>query len=408
MNSSKIMEIFDQTAYVRTGGSSEELKTARYLLKQIEALGVEAQIEEFPVQMGDIEEADLLLGGISVPCEGYRCAGSAEVEAPFYYLTGRDPYSLSQCRGKIVMVDGYLGYWVYQDLLENGAVGFITYSGNANYTDRDIDRRELRAMVHQGRKIPGVNINAKSAISMVKARPETARIILKQKEFQGSSRNVVLDLPGETEEMIVLTAHYDSAPLSVGTYDNMSGSVGLLALAEYFVSHPHRYGLRFVWCGSEERGLLGSKAYCAMHESELSRVVLNINLDMIGSIMGKFICCATAEDALWQYVSYMGCELGFGVEGYQGVYSSDSTPFADHGVPSLSLARDAAENVATIHNRYDTVAVMSGRQMEEDIAFIQAFVDRMANARCCPVKREIPENMKEKLDYYMCRKREKK
>ena len=90
-----------------------------------------------------------------------------------------------------------------------------------------------------------------------------------------------------------------------------------------------------------------------------------------------------------------------------GFYSSDSTPFADKGVPSMSLARDAASNVATIHNRYDTVAVMSGVQMEEDIAFIQAFVERMANAKCCPVKREIPENMKEKLDYYLCRKREK-
>ena len=160
MNSNKIMEIFDQTAYVRTGGSQEELKTARYLEKQIAAFGGEASLESFEVQMGEIQEADLIVGGVSIPCEGYRCAGNAEIEAPFYYLASRDPYSLSQCRGKIVMVDGYLGYWVYQDLLANGALGFITYSGNANYTDRDIDRRELRAMVHQGNKIPGVNIIA--------------------------------------------------------------------------------------------------------------------------------------------------------------------------------------------------------------------------------------------------------
>ena len=407
MNSNKILEIFDQTAYVRTGGSSEELKTARYLLKQIAAFGVEAGLEPFEVQMGDIEEADLEIDGISIPCEGYRCAGSAEVEAPFCYLTGKDAYSLSQCKGKIVLVDGYLGYWMYQDLLENGAVGFITYSGNANYTDRDIDRRELRAMVHQGRKIPGVNINAKSAISLVKNRPGTAKITLKQKESMGTSHNVVLDLPGETDQVILLSAHYDSTPLSVGTYDNMSGSVGLLALAEYFAGHDHRFSLRFVWCGSEERGLLGSKAYCQMHENELSNIVLNINLDMIGSIMGKFICCATAEDSLWQYVEFLGCEKGFGVTGSQGVYSSDSTPFADRGIPSMSLARDASSNVAAIHNRYDTVAVMSGKQMEDDIEFIRFLVERFANFKCCPVKRRIPDNMKEKLDYYLCRRREK-
>ena len=404
MDANQILKIFDDTAYVRTGGSSEELKTARYLLNRLESYGVEGKLESFEVQMSDMEEAELLVGGVMVPCEGYRCSGSGEVEAPFYYLRSKDPYSLSQCRGKIVMVDGYLGYWTYQDLLENGAVGFITYSGNANYVDRDIDRRELRAHVHQGRKIPGVNINAKSAITLVKNRPETAKIVLKQSEYTGKSHNVVLDIPGQTDKTIVLSAHYDSVPLSVGTYDNMSGCVGLLAMAEYFAAHPTHHSLRFIWCGSEERGLLGSKAYCRDHD--LSDVVLNVNLDMIGSIMGKFICCATAEDALWQYVNYLGCELGFGVEGSQGVYSSDSTPFADAGVPSMSLARDAASNVATIHNRFDTVAVMSGEQMVEDIAFIQALVERLANARICPVKREIPEKMKEKLDYYLCRKRE--
>lgn len=406
MNANEIMKIFDQTAYVRTGGSSEELKTARYLQHKIESFGCQATLEPFDVQMGDIEDAELLVDGILVPCEGYRCAGSSEVEAPFYYLRGNDPFSLSQCKGKIVMVDGYLGYWMYQDLMEHGAVGFITYSGNANYADRDIDKRELREQVHKGNKIPGVNINAKSAISLVKSAPKTAKIILKQKEYVAQSHNVVLDLPGEISDTIVLTAHYDSTPLSVGIYDNMSGSVGLLALAEYFAAHPHRCGLRFVWCGSEERGLLGSKAYCQQHD--LSDVVLNINLDMIGSIMGKFICCATAEDALWQYITYLGCELGFPVSGSQGVYSSDSTPFADAGVPSVSLARDASGNVATIHNRYDTAAVMSGQQMVEDIEFIRVFTERMANAQFCPVSKKIPENMKEKLDYYLCRKREEK
>ena len=46
--------------------------------------------------------------------------------------------------------------------------------------------------------------------------------------------------------------------------------------------------------------------------------------------------------------------------------------------------------------------------MEKDIAFICGFADRMANAVRIPVAREIPDNMKEKLDIYLCRKRDKK
>lgn len=408
MKPNEIMQIFEDTAYVRMGGTDEELKTARYLQQKVAALGLSAEIESFPVDMADMEEDGLWVDGESITCKGYRNAGSGTVEAPLYYLRARDKWSLSNCRGKIVLVDGYMGYWLYQDLLENGAVGFITYDGNVNYTDFDIDQRELRSFVHKGNKIPGVNINAKTAVALVKKGFQTARIHLKQHEYTGESRNVVLDMPGEKPEYIVFSAHYDSTSLSQGAYDNMSGSVGLLGIAEYFTTHPHKYGLRFVWCGSEERGLLGSEAYCAAHEEDLKNVVLNINLDMIGCIMGKLIYCCTTEEKLCHYIEYFAAEQGMEIEGSQGVYSSDSTPFADHGVPALSFARASSPNTATIHNSYDTIALMSGEQMAQDIAFLNAFSDRMANAALCPVDREIPENMKEKLDEYLCRKRPKK
>ena len=404
MDSNKIMSIFEDTAYVRMGGSPEELKTAQYLQNQIAELGLKAEIVPFDVDMATISEAKLLVDGEEVTCKGYLCAGSHEVEAPFYYLRSSDPYGLSLCKGKIVMVDGYMGYWMYQDLLENGAVGFITYDGNANYADFDIDQRELRSFVSKGNKIPGVNINAKTAVELIRKGASSAKIVLRQEEYTGQSHNVVLDMPGETDEYISVTAHYDSTSLSQGAYDNMSGSVGLLGIAEYFTKHPHRYGLRFIWCGSEERGLLGAKAYCAKEEN-LKGCVLNINLDMIGCIMGKFIYCVTGEEKLCNYLSYFGMEQGFSITGKQDVYSSDSTPFADKGIPAVSFARIAPQNTATIHNSYDTMAVMKGEQMVADIAFICAFADRMAKAVRMPVAKEMPDGMKDKLDIYLCRKR---
>ena len=408
MDQKQIMQIFEDTAYVRMGGSAEELRAAEYLKAKCAEFGCEATIEAFEVQMATIQEAVLTVDGKQIVCKGYLNAGSWEVEAPFYYLRSTDPYALSQCKGKIVMLDGYMGHWMYQDIRENGAVGFITYDGNANYSDRDIDQRELRATVSNGNKLPGVNINAKDAIELIKGGAKTAKIVLKQEEYTSHSHNVVLDLPGEIDEYIVLTAHYDSTSLSQGAYDNMSGSVGILGVAEHFAKQPHRYGLRFVWCGSEERGLLGAKAYCRDHEEKLAKIALNINLDMIGCIMGRFIACCTTEEALTHYITYMGNELGFSVATRQEVYSSDSTPFADKGVPALSFARIAPQNTATIHNSYDTMAVMSGEQMVQDIAFITAFTARMANAVRCPVERKIPDNMKDKLDIYLTRKRDKK
>ncbi len=406
MNTQQIMKIFEETAYVRMGGSPEELRCAEYIQAKVGELGLEAQIVPFEVPMSNMQAARFLADGMEIPCKGYLCAGNADLEAPFYYLRGSDAYSLSQCRGKIVLVDGYLKYWLYQDLLENGAVGFVTYDGHVNYTDRDIDQRELRSHVHKGNRIPGVNINVKDAVELIRKGVSHARILLNQEEYTGNSYNVVLDMPGQREEYIAFSAHYDSTSLSQGAYDNMSGAIGLLGIAEYFASHPHSYGLRFLWCGSEERGLLGAKAYCA-EEKTLKNCVLNINLDMIGSVMGKFFACATAEEKVCHYIEYLASEIGMEIRTEQDVYSSDSTAFADKGVPAVTFARHAPPSTGSIHNSYDTMALISGEQMAKDMDFLIAFSDRMANAKHCPVAHVIPENMKEKLDIYLSRKRKK-
>ena len=407
MDLQTIARIFEETAFVRTGGSPEELRCAQYLKEECAKLGLDARLEAFEVDWAHMHKASLIVDGKEVPCKGYLLSGSGTVEAPLYYLTDNTPYALSLCKGKIVMVDGYLGYWKYRDIFDNGAVGFITYDGNANYADRDMDQRELRSYVSKGDKLPGVNINAKDAIELIRSGAEHACITLEQTEGTANSHNVILELPGQREEYITLTAHYDSTSLSQGAYDNMSGCVGLLGIAEHFARNPHNYGLRFIWCGSEERGLLGSKAYCEAHTEELEKTVLNINLDMIGCIMGKFISCCTTEEKLVGYIQYFALEQGFGCSSHQDVYSSDSTPFADKGVPAVSFARIAPPATATIHNSYDTKAVMSERQMAADMDFIVAFTERMANAKHCPVDRKIPDNMKEKLDEYLTRKRPK-
>ena len=408
MDVKQIHQIFLDTAYSRVGGSQEEAKCAEYLLSLCAQMGLTARMEEFEVHVSAIKKEILQVDGKEIPCKGYLCAGSSEVEAPFYYLPNDDACSLAGCRGKIVLFDGSLTYWKYQDLLENGAVGFITYDGNVNYTDQDIDRRELRPHVSNGKKIPGVNINARTAVELVRSGAKTAKIVLDQEENGGTSHNVILDLPGQVPETIVITAHYDSTHLSQGAYDNMSGCVGLLALAEKFSRQPHRYSLRFIWCGSEERGLLGSKAYAAAHMEELDRIIFNVNLDMIGCAMGKFIACCTTEEKLVHYVEYLASIEGMDMSARQDVYSSDSTSFADQGIPAMSFARIAPRNIATIHNRYDTMEVMQYGQLLDDIHFIGIFLENMADAKRCPVAREIPENMKERLEIHLSRKREKR
>ena len=408
MNKKTVREILKNTDYIRVSGSAEEKQAAAYLRSLCEKLGVSAYQEPFDVDVAEIREAVLTADGREIPCKGYKLCGSGSVEAPLCYLPNTDPASLSLAKGKIVLLDTGITYWVYQDLLDAGAVGFITYDGDVHYPDRDIDQKMLRPYVSKGRKVPCVNINAKDAFRLVQSAPETVFIRVEQTESAGTSQNVIAEIPGRTDEWIVLSAHYDSTPLSRGAYDNMSGCIGLLGIMEALRGKaPLRYGLRFVFCGSEEVGLLGSKAYTAAHEAELEKIALDINLDMIGTYMGRFIACISAENKLLHYLEYLCAQRGWGLHARQDVYSSDSTPFADKGVPALSFARIAPKSQATIHNRYDTRALLSEDQLIADIGFLSDFTLGMADAVKCPVSREIPEDIKTKLDEYLLRKRRK-
>ena len=407
MTHEQMQRIFDDTNFVHRSGTPEELQVAEYLKAQCEALGIPARIEAFPVAMGEIEEARVLADGRQIPCKGFFCCGSGTVEGELYYMPATDPVSIAGAKDKIVLLDtGGVGFFAYQDLMKAGAKGILFQYGNVNFPNRDIDERDLRAaVVGEERKVLCATIHTADAVELLRHETKRISITIKQREWEGESHNVVAELPGKRDEWIALTAHYDTTALSHGSYDNMSGCVGILGVLDALKTEKLNYGLRLIFCGSEERGLLGSKAWVRDHEAELPKLALNINLDMIGTWLGKFISKVTAEEKLANYLSYMGAELGFPVEAKTGVYSSDSTPFADKGVPALSFARIAGPNAAPIHCRYDLPELLSMAQMEKDIAFIAAFTKRMANAAVCPVSREIPEKVKTELDEYLFRKR---
>jgi hypothetical protein len=114
-----------------------------------------------------------------------------------------------------------------------------------------------------------------------------------------TAHNVVGYLPGETDEYLIIGAHYDHlglggqfslAPKLTGTVhpgadDNASGTAGVIELARYFASRPKpRRGIVFMTFAGEELGLLGSSYYVHHPELPLAKVVAMINMDMIGRL----------------------------------------------------------------------------------------------------------------------------
>jgi aminopeptidase Y len=110
---------------------------------------------------------------------------------------------------------------------------------------------------------------------------------LKTDTFRGiaTTSNVFAETPGgDPNNVVMVGAHLDSVNAGPGINDNSSGSAALLEVAEAMAKVPVRNKVRFAWWGAEESGLVGSRYYVAnLPQSELDKIALYLNFDMIGS-----------------------------------------------------------------------------------------------------------------------------
>lgn len=96
-----------------------------------------------------------------------------------------------------------------------------------------------------------------------------------------TSRNVIAEIPGRGDEVVIAGGHLDSHDIGPGARDNAAGVCVLLAAARAIVSsgfRPERT-LRFVAFGAEEIGLRGSQAHAAGLGDGARSVRLMINVD---------------------------------------------------------------------------------------------------------------------------------
>ncbi len=404
MDSKKIGKILSQTAYIRTGGSAEEKRCAEYIKSLCGEMGLNAKIEPFQIEMFETNTEKLSVDGEDIPCKGYYGSPSNTVCGKLYYLDSTDSASLKRCRERVVITDKPINEGLYDKLSQSGAVGIITYNGNINMPDNDIDVRQLGFCMPSSSKIPVVNIHISKALELVKKQGKICELSLMQSKYIGESQNVVLDIKGENEKTILISAHYDSTSLSTGAYDNMSGCITLLYLANYFSNRNNKYTIRLLWCGSEERGLIGSLEYCKSHETKLRDIMLNINLDMIGSVMGEFTAFSCADEKMEEVLRKFLQKHHFGGVAKHQIRSSDSNSFVYFGVPAVSFARYAPASLGQIHTRYDTLKILSAKSLLKDSRIIGAFVEYLQQNLEFLEAISISDKIKTDVENYMQRK----
>lgn len=379
MNYQQIRKILSDTAYERTAGSPEELACAQYIRDYCSKLGLDAKLEPFEINTQNEIQTILKIDGREIPAKSYLGSANGELVTKICYLEDTSKPSLKKCKDKIVLLDKGVGKKTYLELCSYGALGFVTYSGDMQYPDSDIGFKEIRYDIGDNKRLFALNINIKDAQYIANKGTCSCELVVKQEVVKSTSYNVVVTIPGKTAEQIIVTAHYDSTHLSLGAYDNMTGCIALLYLAKTLRTKELERGVTLVWCGSEERGLVGSLAYCEKHINDLKNVRLNINLDMLGSIMGGFVAFSCANEQVTSLLEKFLKENNYcGTVNY-AIRSSDSNSFVKYGVPAVSFARYAPSGAAKIHTRYDTCTVVSAKKISTDMKIVEKFTTKVAN-----------------------------
>jgi aminopeptidase YwaD len=166
--------------------------------------------------------------------------------------------------------------------------------------------------------------------------------------------NVLAYLPGQTDEYVIVGAHYDHlgrgnfdslAPSQIGQIhpgadDNASGTAGVLELARLLAPQRGQLkrGILFMDFAGEELGLLGSAEWVKEPTRPLEKAGAMINMDMIGRIkddkvyIGGVGTGSTFKLILEQAQKDSAFKIEYSAGGYS---SSDHTSFVSKKIPVL-------------------------------------------------------------------------
>ena len=123
----------------------------------------------------------------------------------------------------------------------------------------------------------------------------SVRVKCERIENQTTGRNVIGMLKGTSDTSIYITAHYDHMGTDGRFYfrgadDNASGVASMLELARLFSGIPElKYNLIFLATTGEEVGELGAKYQVRREDFEPGKVLVNLNMDMVGRIDSQHI-----------------------------------------------------------------------------------------------------------------------
>lgn len=411
---SSFLETLTDTIGGRITGSPESRATAELILKTLKEAGFDnAHFEEY--ELTSVWQHGAAKGEVISPIRRALYIGSygwvpgtaGPIEVPLADFGARSETHLpapEQVRGAAVIVD-----------LQSSGVS-STYAGSRVMIARQLAQAGTAAMFIVSDKpnrmvytsafgfyprapLPILSIAAEDAAllrRLLAKGPVKLRLDL-QNSFAGGhgrERNVVAELEGsDANEMVLLTAHFDSWDPAEGANDNGAGVATVLEAARVLKMlgiRPQRT-IRFVFFSGEEQLASGSRAYVEQHGAELDKIraaqaVLGLQLNGRQDL-------AAATKPLLKPLAVLGADRIY----MDADFDSDHESFMVVGVPAYALRVARGDYDVRHHTIVDTFEKIDPSLLGIHTAVMAVLGYQFANAKERPGRRLSPVEVVELL-----------
>lgn len=188
--------------------------------------------------------------------------------------------------------------------------------------------------------------------------------------------NVICRLQGETDELIIVGAHYDKVRVGTGTIDNWSGAALLPSLYQGLASRKRHYTFVFIAFTGEEEGLIGSEYFVNhMSKDEVAKTKAMVNMDTLGLSFTKVWVHNADQNLLHALLAVSGSlKLPVAEVDVESIGSTDSESFADKHIPRITIHSLTRQTLPILHSQADSFQALQPEEYFDTYQLLQAYI----------------------------------
>jgi len=204
--------------------------------------------------------------------------------------------------------------------------------------------------------------------------------------------NVVCFLPGSSDKVIIVGAHFDRVSEGDGVVDNWSGASLLPSLYEAVKIEPRKHTYIFIGFTDEEKGLVGSRFYARqMTKEQVAATDAMVNMDTLGLAPSE-VWATHSDNRLIGALASIAKQLNVPIAGVNvdKIGSSDAESFAERNIPRITVHSLTQEtwNAGILHTSKDKLSAMRLEDYYQTYRLLAAYVaylDQIAGVAAEPI-----------------------